>query len=170
MRYGKYLTKKLSCSDIYLVILRVLAMLASLYLIIAPGKMSVLTSRGVLSYLFDLGMESMPKALEYGLAQLYVFSRSEIAVCLVMLAFVLAFALAAGSLLHGRRPTAKWTRIVLALLVFADLIVRLLPLHINKAFGPAASIPAFVIRLVCLALILVDLIYESRRKKQEPTA
>ncbi|MCR5807945.1 MAG: hypothetical protein K6G56_00125 [Clostridiales bacterium] len=166
MRYGKYLTKRLSCADIYVRIFQVLSMLASLYLIIAPGEMSILTKRGLFPYLFDLGMENLPKWLEYGVAQVYVLSKSEVAVCFILLGFALAFGLAAGALLHGKRCAAKTTRIVLAALIAADLAVRLLPLDINKAFGPAASIPAFVIRAVCLALILADLIYEAIRKKQ----
>lgn len=166
MRYGKFLTKRLTCADIYIKVFQTLSALSALYLIIAPGSMSILTKRGVFSYLFDLGMESLPKWMELGLSYVYVLSKSEVAVCFIVLGFALAFGLAAAALFHAKMPTAKISRIVIACFLAADLVVRLLPLDLNRAFGPAASIPAFIIRLACLALVVFDVVYESRREKR----
>ena len=63
--------------------------------------------------------------------------------------------LLAGALLHGK--TAWAARRFLVLWIAADLLLRLLPLGLNRAFGLPAAILGFALQLACLVLCVLDL-------------
>ena len=74
---------------------------------------------------------------------------------------MLITALAAGLLLKRQfqadKKAAKTIRVVLATLIGADLLFRLIPAGNMMVFGMTANISGFIIRLFCLILLIKDL-------------
>ena len=154
MKFGFESRKQLTGADLYIRMMQVAALLPVLYVFTAPGYPAILTQRTVLSALFDLGLSALPRGETLALSLLYRKTASEIAMYFAMLFAALAFGLAAKKLLE-RFP--RTFRTVCVALVGADLILRLLPFRCNMAFGLPCAIAGFVIRLICLALLLQDL-------------
>lgn len=134
------------------------------------GYYSLISKQNVFSVLFDIGICILPKAETYCLAVLYRLCLSDILFCLTMLVFALVLGLAAKPLLRGDHKRAVISRIVFAALIFADLIVRLLPLKMNGVFGVVPEILGFVIRLGCLVMVILDLVADKREQKKEAEA
>ena len=83
----------------------------------------------------------------------------------VMMAAALAFGIIAGKVLHGKREAAIKARKVFMVLIIIDLILRVIPLSFNIAFGLPMAIIGFVIRLACLGLIYMDLRAETSKEQ-----
>ena len=64
----------------------------------------------------------------------------------------------------------RYTSVIFAVLVFADLIIRLLPLKVNTVFGIVPEVIGFMIRLGCLVMIILDLVADKREQKAEEAA
>ncbi|MBQ2191156.1 MAG: hypothetical protein II409_01960, partial [Clostridia bacterium] len=105
-----------------------------------------------------------------GLSALYRLALSEVALCFTALGFALVFGLVAKPLLRGDHKRAVVSRIVFAVLIFADLIVRLLPLKMNAVFGVVPEVIGFMIRLGCLVMVVMDLVADKREQKDEAKA
>jgi hypothetical protein len=154
MRFGFENRKHLTGTDLYVRVMQIAALLPAVYLITIPGYPAITTQHSVLSVLFDLGFSVLPRIETLALSLLYRATASEIAMYFAMLIAALVLGLAAKKLLD-RAP--RTVRLVFAALIAVDLILRLLPLRFNAAFGLPCAIAGFGIRLGCLALILLDL-------------
>lgn len=154
MKFGLNDRKYLTGGGLYVRILQIAALLPVLYVVVAPSYPPILTQRSALSVLFDLGFSALPRWEMLGLSALYRVTASEIAVCFALLIPALAFGLAAKKLPEKHARTA---RLVCAALVAADLVLRLLPLKFNTAFGLPCAAAGFALRLGCLLLLLLDL-------------
>ena len=167
MRFGIDLRNRLTGAELYVRIFQVTALPAVLYVIVACVYPAVYASKNVFSVLFDLGMSAVPRWEALAVSRLYRITHSEALVCAVLLVLALAFGLAAGRLLKGGRGKARTMHIVLAVLVAADLVIRLLPLPFCFTFGIPAEAFGFILRLGCLALILADLAADRRNADRE---
>ena len=155
MKFGLDVRGKNTGADLAVRIVQIATMLPVLFTLVASGYYPLTATKNVFTYLFGLGASVIPRAWMLALSALYRQTASEIAVCAALLIPALAYGLLVNRFLRG--DAARRCRVVLLALIAADLIVRLLPLRFNLAFGLPTAIAAFLIRLGCLALVWLDL-------------
>ena len=163
MRFGVDRKNRLTGADLAVRVFQIASLLPVLYVLVACVYPAVFTTRNVLSFLFDAGVSALPRWEALALSRLYRATAGEVLVCFVLLAAALAFGLAAGKLLKGARR-GRVVRVVLAVLIALDLILRVLPTSFRFAFGVPAAVIGFVVRLGCLAMILLDLRADRRAR------
>ena len=156
MRFGLYHRHAYTGSEIAVLVQQIAALLIAPFMLFSSGYTGLFTSRGLLSLLFDAGFSILPRAEALALSLTYRRTESELIVFFSVLAFALALGLISGRLLRGEKSGVV-TRVVLAVLLSADLLLRLLPLPFNGAFGIVPAVLGFAVRLVCLVLVLLDL-------------
>ena len=162
IKFGINLKKVKTGAELHIMLFQLAALFSALYLYIISGYPYLMTQKGVLLYLFDLGITALPRWEALLLSLLYRSTFSEIAVCLSALGFALIVGIAAANVLKDNPRAALTSRIVLAGLIVGDLVFRLLPLPCNQALDPGWNAAGFVIRLICLALVALDLIAHRR--------
>ncbi len=155
MKFGIDIRGRLTGADLAVRIVQIAAGLPMLYLIILSGMPALLTQDTPLTYLFSLGMCAIPRAVALGLSALYRQTGGEVLFSMLLVAAALAFGVVMNRLLHSER--GRTTRVVLAVLIAVDLILRLLPLGFTKAFGLPCEILAFALCAVSLVLVALDL-------------
>ena len=163
IKFGVNLRKVKTGAEIYIFIFQISALLPALYMFLISGYPYLMTRSGVHLFLFDVGISALPRWETLLLSMLYRGTSSETATYFAMLGFALLVGLVAANVLKGKPRTAIISRIVFAVLIFSDLIFRLLPIHCNQAMSPAMNVIGFVIRLACLALVALDLIAHRRK-------
>ena len=155
MKFGIDIRGRRTGADLAVAITQIAAALPMLCLVVYSGWLALIPEKTALSYLFSLGVCAIPRAAALGLSALYRHTGGEVLFSMVLAAAALIYGVLMNRLLHsghGRR-----VRIVLAVLIAADLVLRLLPLGFTAAFGLPAELPAFALRAVSLVLILLDL-------------
>ena len=127
------------------------------FILVASDTSSVISKHGVLQFLFEAGICSLPRAIALALSSLYRATSGEIWFCLALAAFALVFGLLRSRIFppEGKSPAV---RCVFAALVAADLVVRLLPFSFNRVFGAAPSVVGSVVRLAALGALVYDII------------
>ena len=155
MKFGIDIRGKLTGADLAVRIVQIASALPMLYLVILSGMLSLLTRETPITYLFSLGVCAVPRAVALGLSALYRHTGGEVLFPMLLVAAALAYGVVMNRLLHSER--GRVTRIVLAVLIALDLIVRLIPLGFPQAFGLPCEIIAFALRAVSLVLVLLDL-------------
>lgn len=157
MKFGIDPRIKVSGAKLAVGVQQICAMFPVLYLFSVSSFPVTLTRRGLLSFLFDLGYSSLPRVEALGLSLLYRTSRRETLVNFVLLLLALVLGLAAASLLQGSRKKVRAVRWGMIGFIAVDLLLRLLPLHMNRAFGLPAAILGFAVQTACLLLTALDL-------------
>ena len=155
MKFGIDVRGKLTGADLAVRIVQIAAALPMLYLVIVSGWIALVTQKTAISYLFSLGVCTIPRAVALGLSALYRHTGGEVLFSMLLVAAALAYGVLMNRLLHSGR--GRITRVVLAVLIAIDLILRLLPLGFPQAFGLPVEIAAFAIRAACLVLVILDL-------------
>lgn len=166
MKFGVNVRNKLTGAGLYVRSMQVSALLPALYIFVASGYPGLLRSANVLSFLFGLGCSILPRGEMLAVSALYRATGSELWVYFVLLIFALAFGILADALLRSR-TAGRPARLVFAALVAADLLLRLIPLRFNLAFGWPGAVLGFLGRAACLALILLDLRAEKKAAEKE---
>ena len=156
MKFGINLRKTLTGAELAVRIFQVTTLLPLAYMLVGVGMPYLYTHKGFFSVLFELGLAGLPRAETLGLSLLYRISGSEMLVFFVMLAVALAVGILAESLLKGSELRAKRSRVVWAVLIALDLLFRFVPLPF-ESLPVYANVFGFLLRLGCLALILLDL-------------
>jgi len=162
MKFGVGIRKKLTGADLAVRVVQIASLLPVLYCLAASGYRGLFAQRGVFAVLFDLGMSVLPRWEALGLSALYRLTSSEMVFTFTMLGLALAWGLLSRPLLGERRGVAG--RKLLAGLIAADLVLRLLPLRYNLAFGSAMAVVGFAARLICLVLVVLDLLAHRRQR------
>jgi len=155
MKFGIDIRGKLTGADLAVRVTQIMAALPMLYLVILSGMLSLLTRETPVTYLFSLGVCTVPRAVALGLSALYRHTGGEVLFSMLLVAVVLIYGVVMNRLLHSER--GRVTRVVLAVLIALDLIVRLIPLGFTKAFGLPCEILAFALRAMSLILVILDL-------------
>ncbi|MBO5995558.1 MAG: hypothetical protein J6Q41_08600 [Firmicutes bacterium] len=166
IKFGIDVRRKLTGADIYVKTMQLACILVLPYVFLATSYQVVLTNKNVFSVLFDLGLSTIPRWAALGLSFVYRLTSSEIWFFFVMMALALIFGIICNRILHGERTKAIKSRKVFMILIVIDLVLRLIPLSFNVAFGLPTAILGFVIRLACLALIYMDLKAGALEKQQ----
>ena len=155
MKFGIDIRGRLTGADLAVRITQIMAALPMLYLVILSGMLSLLTRETPVTYLFSLGVCAIPRAVALGLSALYRHTGGEVLFSMLLVAAALVYGVVMNRLLHSER--GRVTRIVLAVLIAIDLIVRLIPLGFPQSFGLPCEIAAFTLRAGSLVLVLLDL-------------
>lgn len=162
--FGTDIRRAISGADLYVRLYQIMSLLPVLYILVAAGHPKILTGRNVLTWLFDCGINAIPRAESLLLSWVYRQTASEIIVCFALLLAALAVGILGNRLFRDNHKTGHQTRLVFAVLIAADLLIRLLPFSWNAAFGLPASVFGFAVRIACLILIILDL-----RAERKPT-
>ena len=165
MRFSCSERRALTGATLSLRVLELAALLPPLYVLGAVGYPALIGSDGPFSFLCRIGFALLPRVWLCGLAWLYKLTASEVLLCFAVLIPALLLSLGADALLRRRLPDARRARVTFAVLLALELVLRLLPLDINRAFGAGAAIAAIVVLAGCLALTLLDLLSRSGKKE-----
>ena len=122
---------------------------------VPSGMPALLTQKSPVTVLFSLGVCAVPRAVALGLSALYRQTGGEVLFSMLLVAMALVFGVVMNRLLHSER--GRTTRVVLAVLIAIDLILRLLPLGFTRAFGLPCEILAFSLCAASLVLVILDL-------------
>jgi len=162
MKFGLGFRKKLTGAELSIRLFQIVSLLPVLYILVASGYMALFTQKGVPEFLCSLGFSAIPRAEALGLSYLYSVTSGETAVCFCLLISALIVGVAANRLLKAKEKTAFTARVAYAALIGADLLIRLVPLSFNGAFGFWAAGCGFALRLICLALVTADLVFYKK--------
>ncbi len=164
MKFGIGFRKEKTGSEIYVRVFQIVSMLPALYFLVSACYQYIMTKKGMMHFLFNLGAASLPRWEALLLSFVYRLTSSEIVVFYLLMTAALAFGILAGRLLKADHKTARTTRIVLAVMIGCDLILRVLPFGFNLAFGWLFTVLGFIIRAACLALIIIDLAADKKAR------
>jgi len=167
MRFGIDERNKKTGAHIYVLIFQLCSLLPAVYVFICAGYPALIARRTALNYFFDYGISLLPRGEELLLSLSYRLTKNEFVFYFAMLFTALALGVFAHFVLVGNYKKSKILHIVFLILIFLDLVVRAIPFEFNSAlgFGPAAV--GFAVRLVCFSLLLLDLIFDYKRKKAQ---
>ena len=157
MKFGLSFPRKLTGAQVSLRVFQAASLLPVLYILIASGYMALFQTGGVPDFLCGLGFCAVSRPEALGLSALFRATSSESAVCAALLAAALLVGILGNKLLKAKEKTAVTARVVYAAFIGADLILRLLPLQMNRAWGLAPALCGFAVRLACAGLVIADL-------------
>ena len=144
-------------AQLALAIFQIASLLPLAYILAVVGYPAIITSKNILSVLFDVGIMAIPRIEALALSYLYAATASETAVYFALLLAALILGYVFGRILKGNREGSVCLRKVIAVLIVCDLVFRLLPFSFNLAFGLPAACIGWVSQAVCLVLIALDL-------------
>ena len=157
LNYGLDVRRGLSGAALYVKIFQLISILPLPYIFIATVYMGITGSTNVFSVLFDIGMAASPRAEVMLLSYIYRITGSECLVYFALPVIALILGLIADRVLTGDVRRSLAVHKIAAVLIAADLILRLIPIHANIAFGLPAAISGFLIRAACLFLVIRDI-------------
>ena len=155
----------LSGSLIYTRVFQVSCLLPLVYIFAVSGSGRIITEKGILSFLFDLGVSLLPRWLSLGLSCIYRLLGNEVILYFLLALIALAFGFIAKPLFSGRKSGA--VRIIFLVLICADLILRFVPLGFRPSFGLTVTVISFAVRAVCAGLLLFDIITAKKKPAEE---
>ncbi len=155
----------LTGSLIYTRIFQVSCLLPLVYIFAVSGSGQIITEKGILSFIFDLGVSLLPRWFSLGLSYIYRLSGNEVVLFFLLAFTALIFGFLAKSLFSGRKKGA--VRIVFIALVCADLVLRFVPLGFRPSFGLTVTVISFAVRAVCAGLLLFDIITAKKKPAEE---
>ena len=162
MKFGIDVRNRISGSDIAVFIFQAVSILPAIYVFTASGYIALLSKRNILTVLFDFGICALPRWESYLLSLGYRLSSSELVPYFASLFIALFLGIAVKRYSRGYIKLSLVSHCVFSALIIADLVVRLLPLSINGAFTLPVSAAAFAVRVICLVLIILDIVFYKR--------
>ena len=167
VEFGIDIRRKLTGADLYVRIFQICSLLPLPYIFLARPHPPILSTRNLLSVLFDAGISALPRTEAYALSYLYRQTSSEVAVYFVILGIALALGIIAGRLLRGDPDASARFHKAAAAFIALDLVIRVMPIRANIAFGLPYAIIGFAVRAGCLYLVIRDLKVSSKTKSEE---
>ncbi|MBR0373046.1 MAG: hypothetical protein IJH91_00795 [Mogibacterium sp.] len=167
VRFGIDVRRQLTGADLYIKIFQVSAILPAVYIAATAAYPPLLIQRSIFSAVFDLGMSLLPRALTLALSSIFRVTGSEVRICFIPLVLALALGLIGDRVLRGSRRRAILVHKVCIALIAADLMLRLVPLRYNLVFGWPAAIAGFLVRAVCIALLVLDLRADRKQRDSD---
>lgn len=157
VEFGIDIRRKLTGADLYVRIFQICSLLPLPYIFVATAHPDIFSTRNLLSVLFDAGIAALPRTEAFALSYLYRASTSEVAVYFVILAVALALGFIAARVLRGDPAASVRFHKAAAALIAADLVIRVIPVKANLAFGILFAVLGFAVRAACLYLLIRDL-------------
>ena len=155
--FGIDTRKVLTGAELTVRIFQIATLMIVPYIFIGSGHMKIFTSTNPFSILFDLGMSVLPRAEVMAMSLIYRSTGSEVIILFASLILALIIGIIAPRLLKTKYDPGVRSRKVLCVLLIIDLVIRLIPMKFNLAFGLIFSIIGFLIVLGCLILNIMDL-------------
>ena len=157
IRFGINNRKVINGATIYLRIFQIASLLALPYIFLINIYPAVITSQNLWSVLFELGIVSIPRAEALLLSFIYKLTLNEVIVYFIplVIAFVYGIILKRG--LDGPEKRAVLIRKILVILIFLDLVLRLLPFRFNYSFAWYYVVIGCLVRAACLIFLILDL-------------
>ena len=149
--------KALTGAHLVIRIFQIASLLPLPYIFAVIGYPAVITSKNILSIMFDAGIMAIPRIEALALSLVYRASMSEVVVYFALLAISIAVGLIFGKLLRREDGMAILVRQGLAAFLASDLLLRLLPLGFNASFGLPAAALGGACEAACLAFVILDL-------------
>lgn len=157
VEFGIDIRRKLTGADLYVRILQICSLFPLPYIFLARSHPPILSTRNLFSALFDTGICALPRIEALALSCLYRLTLSEVAVYFVILAIALALGIIAGRILRGDPEASICFHKVIAVLIASDLVIRVIPIKANIAFGIPFAVIGLAVRAICLYLVIRDL-------------
>ncbi len=157
IKFGIDIRRALTGADLYVRCFQIASILPLFYIFTISSYPLIMTTVNPLSVLFDLGICMIPRTEAFLLSLLYRKTGSELFVYFLLLIIAIAVGFAAGRILRGNAALSVRVHKIVIVLIGSDLILRLLPLAGNRAFGLVPQIAGFLLRLICLVLLVSDL-------------
>lgn len=157
VRFGIDIRRQLTGADLYVRIFQISALLPLPYIYLAAVHPSILGTRNLFSWMFDIGICSLPRVEAFALSYLYRATLKEVTVYFVILVPAVVLGFAAVNVIRGNPELSIRMHKVFAVLIACDLVIRLIPIRANLAFGLSAAAIGFILRAICLYLLIRDL-------------
>ena len=157
IRFGINDRKVISGAGLYLKIFQIISLLPLPYIFLTTLYPAVITGRNIWSVLFDLGLVAIPRAEALLMSFLYKLTLNEIIVYFIPLVIAFVWGLILKKILGGSEKGAILIRKILIIVLFFDLVLRLLPFSFNYSFAWYYVIFGCVVRAACLIFLILDL-------------
>lgn len=138
-------------------IYQVASLLPLLYILAFVGYPAIITGTNMLSFLFDVGIMTVPRVEALGLSALYSATSSEVLVYFALPVPALVVGLVFGKMLLKGSAACVTIRRILVAFIACDLVLRVLPFGFNMAFGLPAAIIGWLCQAACLTFVVLDL-------------
>lgn len=165
VEFGIDIRRKLTGADLYVRIFQICTLLPLPYVFVATAHPAILSTRNLLSMLFDTGMSSLPRLEAYALSFLYRMTSSEVAVYFVVLAIALTLGFISSRVLRGNPEASIRFHKAAEVFITLDLAIRIIPVKANIAFGIPAAVIGLAVRAVCLYMVIRDLKAADKNKE-----
>ena len=157
LKFGLDVRRGISGANLYVKVFQLISLLPLPYIFMISVYPGITASRNVFSVLFDLGMAASPRIEIFALSYVYRMTASECLVYFALPVIALILGLSAGSILTGNPDKSLLFHRFIMVMIIADLVLRLIPIHASIAFGLPAQIIGFIIRSICLYLVIRDM-------------
>ena len=164
VRFGSGERNSLSGAELYVRIFQITSLMTLPYIFIASGYPALVSYKNILSFIFDAGIMSLPRAEALLCGLIFKLTLHELIVYFLILIFAFVYGIVMKRLLTGPKKHPVIIRRILAVLICADVIFRAIPVKCNISFGWPALLIGEIIRLGCLFLIIKDLIAIRKEK------
>ena len=155
--FGIDIRKKLSGSDLYVKTFQLASILPVVYLFMASGYMAIFSKNTIFSVLFDIGVSVLPRVETMALSYVYHSNDNEVTVVFAMMVIGLILGLLSDKIFRENEKRGIAARKVFIALIALDLVIRLLPMKFNLAFGLPMAVIGFIVRAGFIVLLLMDL-------------
>lgn len=136
---------------------QVASLLTLPYFLAVLGYPAIITTDNLLSFLFDVGVMTLPRIEALGLSLLYSTTSNEVLVYFTILIPALVVGIVFGKLLVKGSAMCITLRKVMAIFIALELVLRILPFGFNLAFGLPASVIGWLCQAACLLFVVLDL-------------
>ena len=158
--------RKMTKVQMYVLIYQITSLFPLLYIFTVSGQTSLLAKPNVVTGIYETGMAALPRLEVWLLSLLYRGSLNELWVYFAILGAAFVFGMVTKRLEEeGSERTRAVSRLVYAVLIGCDLLLRLLPLRVNTVQGMGYRIAGFLIRAVCLGLVVWEMKKHPIKKK-----
>lgn len=157
IQFGVNDRKAASGAGLYLKIFQISSLLPLPYIFLITVYPAVVSDSNFWSFLFDLGLASLPRAEALLLSFVYKLTLNEIIVYFIPLVIAFVWGLILRKILNGPEKGAVLVRKVLIILIFFDLVLRLLPFPFNYTFVWYCIVIGCLVRAACLIFLILDL-------------
>ncbi|MBO7730592.1 MAG: hypothetical protein J6S31_07035 [Lachnospiraceae bacterium] len=157
IKFGINDRKVINGATLYLRIFQISSLLPLFYIFLINVYPAVIMGQNLWSILFELGIVSIPRAEALLLSFLYKLMLNEVVIYFVLLVFAFVYGLILKKLLGGPEKRAILIRKILIILIFLDLVLRLLPFPFNYSFAWYFVVIGCLVRVASIIFLILDL-------------
>ena len=157
IQFGVNERKVITGAMLYLRIFQVASLLPLPYIFLIGVYPSVIAGENLWSILFDLGLCTIPRWEALLLSLVYRLTLNEILIYFILLVAAFVGGVILKKLLSGPKTRAICIRKILSIVIFFDLVLRLLPFSFNDSYPWYFVVIGCLVRIACLIFLILDL-------------